>query len=95
MLFVIVSAAINVYFLAEDTLKSEIWPTKRRGLYTALVRVISLGGSIPVLFLASNLPILEYMWIGIAIFSVGFIASLLWFFFGIETSGGRSVRIWD
>jgi len=35
------------------------------------------------------------MWIGIAIFSVGFIASLLWFFFGIETSGGRSVRIWD
>ncbi|MFP3417805.1 MAG: MFS transporter [Nitrososphaeria archaeon] len=95
MLFVIVSAAINVFFLAEDTLKSEIWPTKRRGFYTALVRVISLGGSIPVLFLASNLPILEYMWIGIAIFSVGFIASLLWFFFGIETSGGRSVRIWD
>lgn len=94
-LFVIVSVFINIYFLAEDTLKSEMWPTKRRGLYTAIVRVISLGGSIPVLFLTVNLPILEYMWVGIAIFSAGFLASLLWFFFGIETSQGKSVRIWD
>ncbi|MGC9211692.1 MAG: MFS transporter [Nitrososphaeria archaeon] len=94
-LFVMVSVFINIYFLAEDTLKSEMWPTKRRGLYTAIVRVISLGGSIPVLFLTANLPILEYMWVGIAIFSAGFIVSVLWFFFGVETSQGRSVRIWD
>ena len=94
-LFVAVSVFINIYFLAEDTLKSEIWPSKRRGLYTAIVRVISLGGSVPVLFLTANLPILEYMWVGIAIFFIGFVASLIWFFFGIETSRGMSVRIWD
>ncbi|MGC8662017.1 MAG: MFS transporter [Nitrososphaeria archaeon] len=95
VLFVAVSVFINIFFLAEDTLKSEIWPTRRRGMYTALVRVISLGGSIPVLFLVANLPIIDYMWVGIGIFSVGFIASVLWYIFGLETGRGRSVRIWD
>ncbi|MEM0146080.1 MAG: MFS transporter [Conexivisphaerales archaeon] len=95
VLFIAVSVFINIFFLAEDTLKSEIWPTKRRGMYTALVRVISLGGSIPVLFLVVNLPIIDYMWVGIGIFSIGFIASVFWYIFGIETSKGRSVRIWD
>ncbi len=95
VLFIAVSAFINIFFLAEDTLKSEIWPTRRRGLYTALVRVISLGGSIPVLYLVVNLPIIDYMWVGIGIFSVGVVASAFWYIFGIETSGGRSVRIWD
>ncbi|MCL4344023.1 MAG: MFS transporter [Nitrososphaerota archaeon] len=95
ILFIAVSVLINIFFLAEDTLKSEIWPTRRRGLYTALVRVISLGGSIPVLFLVVNLPIIDYMWVGMGIFSVGFVASVLWYIFGLETSKGRSVRIWD
>ncbi len=94
-LFIGVSVFINIYFLAEDTLKSEIWPTKRRGLYLAVVRVISLGGSIPVIFLAVNLPIVSYMWLGIGIFSSGLVASAAWYVWGIETSRGRSVRIWD
>ncbi len=95
LLFVGVSIFINIYFLAEDTLKSEIWPTSRRGLYTAIVRVISLGGSIPVLFLAVNLPVLSYMWLGIGIFAAGLCAAVAWYIWGIETSRGRSVRIWD
>ncbi|MGC8557883.1 MAG: MFS transporter [Nitrososphaeria archaeon] len=95
LLFVGVSIFINIYFLAEDTLKSEIWPTSRRGLYTAIVRVISLGGSIPVLFLAVNLPVLSYMWLGIGIFAAGLCAAVAWYIWGIETSRGQSVRIWD
>ncbi|KQB33470.1 MULTISPECIES: MFS transporter [Acidiplasma] len=94
-LFIGVSVFINIYFLAEDTLKSEIWATRRRGLYSAIVRVISLGGSIPVIFLAVNLPIISYMWLGIGIFSTGMAASVAWYVFGIETSKGKSVRIWD
>ena len=94
-LFIGVSVFINIYFLAEDTLKSEIWATKRRGLYSAIVRVISLGGSIPVIFLAVNLPIVSYMWLGIGIFGTGLVASVAWYIWGIETSKGRSVRIWD
>ncbi|MDG7045011.1 MAG: MFS transporter [Nitrososphaerota archaeon] len=95
VLFIGVSIFINIFFLAEDTLKSEIWPTKRRGLYTAIVRVISLGGSIPVLFLAVNLPILSYIWLGIGIFAAGLMAAAAWYVWGVETSKGQSVRIWD
>jgi predicted MFS family arabinose efflux permease len=94
-LFIGVSIFINIYFLAEDTLKSEIWPTRRRGLYSAIVRVISLGGSIPVIFLAVNLPIISYMWLGIGIFGTGLVASIAWYIWGTETSKGKSVRIWD
>lgn len=94
-IFVLDSAFINVFFLAEDTLKSEVWPTSRRGIYTALVRVISLGGSIPVLVYASALPIFEYFYLGLGIFSVGLVISMLWYIFGVETGKGMSVRIWE
>ncbi len=94
-LFIGVSVFINIYFLAEDTLKSEMWPTRRRGLYSASVRVISLGGSIPVIFLVVNLPIVYYMWVGIGIFASGLAAAVAWYIWGIDTGKGKSVRIWD
>ncbi len=93
-IFIAASVFINIYFLAEDTLKSEIWPVNKRGMYTALVRVISLGGSIPVLIYASTLPIFEYFYLGLSVFSVGLVISVLWYIFGLETSKGMSVRIW-
>jgi MFS family permease len=95
ILFVALSAFINTYFLTEDTLKSEVWPTRNRGKYTALVRVLSLGGTIPVVYLSSNLPIISYMWLGIAVFSAGLAAAVAWGIWGSETSMGRSVRIWE
>ena len=94
-LFIVFSVLVNTYFLTEDVLKSEYWVTRRRGSLTALVRVISLGGSIPVIFLSSYLPIGAYLIVDTAIFGVGLAASLAWYLIGVETGKGVSVEAWD
>jgi hypothetical protein len=94
-LFIVFSVLVNTYFLTEDVLKSEYWVTRRRGSLTALVRVISLGGSIPVIFLSSYLPIGTYLIVDTAIFGVGLAASLAWYLIGVETGRGVSVEAWD
>ncbi len=95
ILFILFSILINTYFLTEDTLKSEYWVTRRRGSYTAIVRVISLGGSIPVIFLSSYLPVSSYLILVAVIFSVGFAASLTWYLIGVETGRGISIGAWE
>jgi hypothetical protein len=94
-LFIVFSVLVNTYFLTEDVLKSEYWVTRRRGSLTALVRVISLGGSIPVIFLSTYLPIGTYLIVDTAIFGVGLAASLAWYLIGVETGRGVSVEAWD
>ena len=93
-LFAAFSILVNAYFLTEDTLKSEYWRVIRRGTYTALVRVISLGGSIPVLFASAYIPIKLYLLVDSIILGVGAAASIAWYIIGIETGKGVSVRIW-
>ncbi|BDR92834.1 MFS transporter [Vulcanisaeta souniana] len=94
-LFILFSILVNTYFLTEDALKSEYWVTRRRGSYTAAVRVMSLGGSIPVIFLSSYLPVSSYLVLATAIFSVGFAASLTWYLIGAETGKGISISAWE
>jgi MFS family permease len=94
LIFISLSAFVNVFFLAEDALKSEFWPTERRGLYTATVRTASLGGSIPVLLYASTLPITQYFYLGLTVFAAGVTASAAWYRYGVETGKKRSANIW-
>jgi MFS family permease len=94
LLFVVLNIMINIFFLTEDTLKSEVWPVKGRGTFTGIVRVISLGGSIPVIFLASELPIGDYLWAELGIFALGLAAAVAWRLRGVETGEGQSVRMW-
>ena len=95
VLFILFSVMVNAYFLTEDTLKSEYWITRRRGSYTAAVRVASLGGSIPVIFLSSYLPVGMYLTLAAVIFGVGFVASLAWYVIGPETGRGIGITAWD
>ncbi|WP_446752303.1 MFS transporter [Vulcanisaeta sp. JCM 16161] len=95
VLFILFSILVNMYFLTEDTLKSEYWITRRRGSYTAAVRVMSLGGSIPVIFLSSYLPVSLYLALAVTIFGVGFVASLVWYLIGVETGKGISISAWE
>ncbi|MGC8542610.1 MAG: MFS transporter [Vulcanisaeta sp.] len=94
-LYVLFSMFVNTYWLSEDTLKSEYWVTRRRGSYTAVVRVISLGGSIPIIFLSSYLPMSSYFIAIAVVFGVGFISSLVWYLVGTETGKGISIDAWD
>ncbi|MEM0270960.1 MAG: MFS transporter [Thermoprotei archaeon] len=95
LLFIPLSAFINLYFLTEDALKSEFWPSEKRGLYTAIVRTASLGGTIPILLYASILPITQYFYLGLIVFAAGVAASTIWYRYGEETGKKTSVTIWS
>ncbi|TRM96810.1 MFS transporter, partial [Sulfolobus sp. F1] len=50
-LLVAINAFTSVQYLTEDTFKAELWSTIRRGTYTAIARVVSIGLYIPTIFL--------------------------------------------
>ncbi|WP_162008581.1 MFS transporter [Vulcanisaeta thermophila] len=91
-LYLLTSASMNVYWLSEDALKSEVWPTLRRGFFTALVRSLAFFLAIPTLALLAYLPLSTYLALSTALFGTSLLASAAWFVRGIETGKGVSVN---
>ncbi|WP_338117035.1 MFS transporter [Sulfuracidifex metallicus] len=90
-LLVVLNVFTSIGYLTEDTLKGELWPTTKRGTYTAIVRFVSIGAYIPVIFLTAGLSIYQYMLFNFSVWFIGLIAAILWFTKGIETGKGRSL----
>ncbi len=91
ILLVILNIFTSIGYLAEDTLKGELWPTTKRGTYTAIVRFTSIGSYIPIIFLTSGLSIYQYMLFNLSVWTLGLVASIIWFIKGIETGKGRNL----
>ncbi|MBB5254042.1 MFS transporter [Sulfurisphaera ohwakuensis] len=91
ILLVILNVFTSINYLTEDTLKAEIWPTVKRGTYTAIVRFISIGAYIPTIFLTSGLSIYQYILFNLIVWTSGLIAAVVWFVKGIETGKGKSL----
>jgi len=90
-LLIVLNVFTSIGYLTEDTLKGELWPTVKRGTYTAIVRFASIGLYIPTIFLTSGLSIQQYMLFNLSIWSLGLLASIVWFTKGIETGKGKSL----
>ncbi|MEL9970931.1 MULTISPECIES: MFS transporter [Metallosphaera] len=90
-LLVLLNLFVGVSYLTEDALKSEIWPTLRRGTITAVARFVSIGAYIPTIYLTSNLSITQYTLFNGLVWAVGTVAAVLWFIKGYETGKGVSV----
>lgn len=93
ILLVVLNLFTNVSYLTEDTLKGEVWPTERRGTYTALVRFVSIGLYIPTIYLSSVLNLHQTMLFNMLIWAVGLTGAVWWMVRGVETGAG--VRIDD
>lgn len=91
ILLVILNLFVNIAYLTEDTLKGEVWPTRRRGTYTALVRFVSIGLYIPTIYLSSVLNLHQTMFFNMLIWAVGLSGAVWWMSRGAETGAG--VRI--
>ena len=91
ILLIVLNVFTSISYLSEDTLKGELWPTSRRGTYTAIVRFVSIGAYIPAIFLTAGLTISQYMLFNLSVWSLGLVASIVWFIKGIETGKGRSL----
>jgi len=91
-LLVVLNLFVGISYLTEDALKSEIWPTLRRGTLTAIARFISIGAYIPTIYLTANFSIQQYTLFNGLVWAAGTVAAVLWFVKGYETGKGVSVE---
>ncbi|MDA8194841.1 MAG: MFS transporter [Thermaerobacter sp.] len=92
VLLVVLNLFVNVGYLTEDTLKAEIWPTERRGTYTAVVRFVSIGLYIVTIYMSANYSLHQYMLFNLVIWAIGLSGALLWFIRGNETGQGVTLE---
>ncbi len=90
---IILNVFVGVGYLAEDTLKGEVWKTSSRGTLTALTRFISIGAAIPAYFIGVSLSENNYILFNALVWTVGLIAVFVWQFKGIETGKGISIKV--
>lgn len=95
-IFVIgLNAFIQIGYMAEDTLKSEVWATKSRGSITALVRFLGIGLYIPTIYITANYTLKQYIAFNIIVWVIGSAGAIAWFIFGKETGKGIPIEMAD
>ncbi len=92
ILLVALNVFVNISYLTEDTLKSEVWPTNTRGTYTAIVRFISIGLYIVTIYMSQNYGLNEYMLFNLIVWIIGLAGALAWYFAGVETGKGTTLE---
>ncbi len=83
---------VNISYLTEDTLKGEVWPTKHRGTYTALVRFVSIGLYIVTIYMSQTYNLHQYMLFNLIIWAIGLSGALIWVWRGNETGRGATLE---
>ncbi|MGC8584561.1 MAG: MFS transporter [Thermoplasmata archaeon] len=81
---------INMIFsefgwVSRTNLEPELFETLRRSRGIATVRIIPITLYIIMLYLSAHFTIFEFIIINVILWSVGVIASIIWYFRGIET----------
>ncbi len=89
------NAFIQLGYMAEDTLKSEVWSTKTRGSITALVRFLGIGLYIPTIYLTASYTLSQYILFNIIVWIIGSAGAIAWFIFGKETGKGIPIEMAD
>lgn len=92
ILLVLLNVFVNVSYLTEDTLKSEVWPTKSRGTYTAVVRFVSIGLYIVTIYLTQAFSLSQYILFSLVVWGIGLAGAVAWFIGGVETGKGASLE---
>ncbi len=94
-LVIALNAFVQLGYLAEDALKSEVWDTKSRGSLTALVRFLGIGLYIPTIYLTSSYSLNQYILFNIIVWVIGSAGAIAWFIGGKETGKGIPIEMAD
>ncbi len=89
------NAFVQLGYLAEGTLKSEVGDTKSRGSLTALVRFLGIGLYIPTIYITSSYSLNQYILFNIVVWIAGSAGAVAWFIGGKETGKGIPVEMAD
>ncbi len=92
-LLVVLNVFSNVGYLTQDTMKGEVWPTGRRGTYSAVVRFVGIGLYIPTIYLTQSYSLSGFVNFSLAVWALGALASILWAVRGVETGSGVSLDV--
>ncbi|MCL6453123.1 MAG: MFS transporter [Alicyclobacillus sp.] len=93
LLLILLNLFVNIGYLTEDTLKGEVWPTKSRGTYTALVRFVSIGAYIATIYITQNFALSAYTLFNVLVWAIGLAGAVAWFIGGTETGKGASLDV--
>ncbi len=93
LLLVVLNLFVNVSYLTEDTLKGEVWPTKVRGTYTAVVRFVSIGLYIVTIYLTQSYSLTGFTIFSAVVWAIGLLGAVAWFIGGVETGAGASIEV--
>ncbi len=94
-LVIALNAFVQLGYLAEDTLKSEVWATKSRGTLTAIIRFLGIGLYIPTIYLTASYNLNQYILFNIIVWVIGSAGAIAWFLFGKETGKGIPIEMAD
>ncbi len=89
------NAFIQPGYIAENTLKSEVWATRYRGSITALVRFLGIGLYIPTIHITASYTLSQYILFNIVVWVIGSTGAVTWFIFGKETGKGLPIELTD
>lgn len=92
VLLVLLNVFTNIGYLVQDTLKGEVWPTQYRARLTALVRFVAIGAYIGTIYWTEHFTTTALIGFNLAVWVVGLIGALLWYFGGIETGKGIDIE---
>ena len=90
-LLVVLNVFLGIEFLASTTLQGEVWETRRRATYTAVVRFVSVGLYIATIYLTQGLSLSSFTWFAVGVWVIGVAGALAWFWRGAETGQGAGL----
>ncbi|HUY96233.1 MAG TPA: MFS transporter [Verrucomicrobiae bacterium] len=93
LLLVVLNVFVNIAYLTEDTLKGEVWPTRRRGTYTAVVRFVSIGLYIATIYITQSFNASGLILFSMLVWAIGLAGAVAWYFGGVETGRGVSLDV--
>lgn len=91
LIVIAVNAFISIAYVSEEAYKSEIWDTRHRASYTALIRFTSAAAYIVVIYTTASLSLNSYILFNIFVWAVGVIGAASWYVFGYET--GKNIPV--
>ena len=74
----LLSAFTSLSYLAEDTFKSDLWPSAVRARVVAFVRAFGMAGYLALLLWAHAAPLSHFMWAMVGTWMLGFMAAVVW-----------------
>ncbi len=93
VLLIIINPVNQWTYMGVDSIKGEVWPTPRRGTYTAFIRAVQNIAYIPALYWATTLSPYNFLIFNIIIWGIGAVGAVLWHIKGYETAKYTSIAV--